>query len=185
MIRRDGRGPGAMRMPGDDRPEVREVREVVESLRFYPEDLEKVDAILGQYLKTANARSAMLVDRSGRMVAGCGTTAEAPRFASLAAAAFEAAEVMMRLLGREGAAIRVYEGRALAIEMTMVGERTLLATAFDEMTTLSMVRLHEAQVRAKLRAVMDEIAVRKSEAESISRDFGNRGGPPTPPLAIA
>jgi len=173
-----------MRLPGEERPEAREVRDVVESLRFCAEDLEKIDIILAQYVRSASARCAMLVDRDGRMIAECGARKHAPQLAQLAAASFEATELFMRMFDRQGA-LRFYQGRSLAVELTLVGERALLATAFDEATTLGMVRLYELQASSRLRSFLAEIAERTSQAESISKDFSGRGGPPTPPLAMA
>jgi hypothetical protein len=169
-----------MKLPAEERPEVREVREVVESLRITEADVLRMEEVLQAHVTQANARCAMVIGEDGRRIAQVGN-AHVP-VERLAAGWFEIARVMRVTFGREG--IAQVQGSGLAVEVTMIAEQTALATVVDR-TAWGQVRSLELAARAKIRALLDEIAERRSEAEAISRDFRDRGGPPTPPLAIA
>jgi hypothetical protein len=88
------------------------------------------------------------------------------------AGSFAATKQMAKLLGEEEFSIMFHQGKKDNIQLSLVGDRTILAIIFDDKTTLGMVRLYAGQVASKLGTLFDEIATRKSEAESISKDFG-------------
>ncbi|HEV3026020.1 MAG TPA: roadblock/LC7 domain-containing protein, partial [Planctomycetota bacterium] len=69
--------------------------------------------------------------------------------------------------------IMFHQGKKDNIQLSVVGERTILAVIFDDRTTLGMVRLYSSQVSAKLGEVFRDISRRKTEGEKISQDFGN------------
>ena len=71
------------------------------SWSFREEDARAIQVILSGFLAESNARTALIVDRTGQMVA---TVGEAPRFdptafASLTAADFSANDQLARMLG--------------------------------------------------------------------------------------
>jgi len=142
-------------------------------LVFYKEDIEKIEKILGQFLKSANAKCALLVDKDGHLVTkqGDSGTYDMDTISALVAGSFAATKQMAKLLGEEEFSIMFHQGRKDNIQLSLVGERTILAIIFDDKTTLGMVRLYASQVSSKLASLFDEIATRKTEAESISKDF--------------
>jgi hypothetical protein len=79
---------------------------------------------------------------------------------------------MAKLLGEEEFSIMFHQGKKDNIQLSLVGERTILAVIFDDKTTLGMVRLYASQVSVKLAELFEDIANRKGEAEKISQDFG-------------
>jgi predicted regulator of Ras-like GTPase activity (Roadblock/LC7/MglB family) len=93
---------------------------------------------------------------------------------ALVAGSFAATKQMAKLLGEEEFSIMFHQGRKDNIQLSLVGERTILAIIFDDKTTLGMVRLYASQVSSKLASLFDEIAARKTEAESISKDFSSQ-----------
>ena len=130
--------------------------------------------MLGQFLKSANAKCALLVDKDGHLVTkqGDSGTYDMDTISALVAGSFAATKQMAKLLGEEEFSIMFHQGRKDNIQLSLVGERTILAIIFDDKTTLGMVRLYASQVSSKLGSLFDEIAARKSEAETISKDFG-------------
>ncbi|MBI2933801.1 MAG: roadblock/LC7 domain-containing protein [Planctomycetes bacterium] len=143
-------------------------------LVFYKEDVEKIEKVLGQFLKSANAKCALLVDKDGHLVTKQGEsgTYDMDTISALVAGSFAATKQMAKLLGEEEFSIMFHQGRKDNIQLSLVGERTILAIIFDDKTTLGMVRLYASQVSSKLASLFDDIAARKSEAETISKDFG-------------
>ncbi len=143
-------------------------------LVFYKEDIEKIERVLAQFLKSANAKCALLVDKDGHLVTKSGeaSTYDMDTISALVAGSFAATKQMAKLLGEEEFSIMFHQGKKDNIQLSLVGDRTILAIIFDDKTTLGMVRLYAGQVASKLGTLFDDIAQRKSEAESISKDFG-------------
>jgi predicted regulator of Ras-like GTPase activity (Roadblock/LC7/MglB family) len=143
-------------------------------LVFYKEDIEVIGKSLNTFLKNANAQCAILVDKDGHMVTkeGESSTYDMDTISALVAGSFAATKQMAKLLGEEEFALMFHQGKKDNIQLSLVGERTILAVIFDERTTLGMVRLYSSQVSSKLSQVFNDIAGRKSEGEKISQDFG-------------
>jgi predicted regulator of Ras-like GTPase activity (Roadblock/LC7/MglB family) len=150
-----------------------------ESLRstrlvFYKEDIERISKTLLTFLKNANARCVLLVDKDGHLVTkeGESSTYDMDTISALVAGSFAATKQMAKLLGEEEFSIMFHQGKKDNIQLSLVGERTILAVIFDDKTTLGMVRLYASQVSSKLAELFDEIGTRKTESEKISQDFG-------------
>jgi predicted regulator of Ras-like GTPase activity (Roadblock/LC7/MglB family) len=150
-----------------------------ESLRstrlvFYKEDIERIAKTLNTFLKNANARCVLLVDKDGHLVTkeGESATYDMDTISALVAGSFAATKQMAKLLGEEEFSIMFHQGKKDNIQLSLVGERTILAVIFDDKTTLGMVRLYASQVSSKLAELFNEIAERKSEGEKISQEFG-------------
>ena len=151
-----------------------------ESLRstrlvFYKEDIEKISKLLNTFLKNANAKCALLVDKDGHLVTKEGKSAsyDLDTVSALVAGSFAATKQMAKLLGEEEFSIMFHQGKKDNIQLTLVGQRTILAVIFDDKTTLGMVRLYSSQVASKLADVFNDIADRKTEGEQISKEFGD------------
>lgn len=143
-------------------------------LVFYKDDIDKIGKILIGFLKSSNARCTLLVDKDGHLVTkeGEASTYDMDTISALVAGSFAATKQMAKLLGEEEFAIMFHQGKKDNIQLSLVGERTILAVIFDDKTTLGMVRLYAGQVSTKLAECFAEIANRKSEGEKISQDFG-------------
>src|SRR5436190_20452231 len=143
-------------------------------LVFYKEDVERIEKVLGGFLKSANAKCALLVDKDGHLVTkqGEASSYDMDTISALVAGSFAATKQMAKLLGEEEFSIMFHQGKKDNIQLSLVGDRTILAVIFDDRTTLGMVRLYASQVSSKLAKVFEEISERKSEGEKISQDFG-------------
>lgn len=143
-------------------------------LIFYKDDIETIGRSLQAFLKNANARCALIVDRDGHLVTREGESGsyDIDTISALVAGSVAATRQMATLLGEEEFAIMFHQGRKDSIQLSLVGERTILAVIFDDRTTLGMVRLYAAQISVKLSMLFRDIAARKSGDEEISREFG-------------
>jgi predicted regulator of Ras-like GTPase activity (Roadblock/LC7/MglB family) len=143
-------------------------------LVFYKEDIEIIGKSLNAFLKNSNAQCALLVDKDGHLVTreGESRTYDVDTISALVAGSFAATKQMAKLLGEEEFALMFHQGKKDNIQLSLVGERTILAVIFDDRTTLGMVRLYSSQVSAKLGQVFHDIADRKREGEKISQEFG-------------
>ena len=143
-------------------------------LVFYKEDIEVIGRNLKTFLKNANAQCALLVDKDGHLVTreGEASNYDMDTISALVAGSFAATKQMAKLLGEEEFALMFHQGKKDNIQLSLVGQRTILAVIFDDRTTLGMVRLYSSQIAAKLGDVFRDIAARKSEGEKISQEFG-------------
>ena len=113
------------------------------SWSFREEDATRIGALLNSLLREANAKTALLVDRTGQMLA---TVGEEPRFdpvafASLTAADFSANDQLARMLGENEFAALFHQGEKDSLYLADVARRVILVVLFDNRTTLGLVKL--------------------------------------------
>jgi len=134
-------------------------------LVFYRNDLGRIDRVLEEFLRLAGASSVMLVDKEGHMITRAG---KAPSFdqdtiSALVAGSFSATREMARLLGEKEFSALYHQGERDNIQLSLVGDRTILTVIFDESTTLGMVRLYVGEAVRKLEDLFAEIARQRRE----------------------
>ncbi len=143
-------------------------------LVFYKEDIELIGKSLLSFLKNANAQCALLVDKDGHLVTQEGESSvyDMDTISALVAGSFAATRQMAKLLGEDEFSLMFHQGKKDNIQLSLVGDRTILAVIFDDRTTLGMVRLYSSQVSSKLGQIFKDISIRKGEGEKISLEFG-------------
>jgi predicted regulator of Ras-like GTPase activity (Roadblock/LC7/MglB family) len=82
---------------------------------------------------------------------------------ALVAGSYAATREMARLLGEEEFSVLFHQGRRDNIQLTLVGDRTILATVFDERTTIGMVRLYAKEAAEKLQKIFAALALRDDD----------------------
>lgn len=145
------------------------------SWSFTEDDYGAITRSLQQFLYDSNARCALLVDRSGQLVA---TVGEQPRFdatafATLTAADFSANDQLAKLIGETEFNSLFHQGEQESMYLVDIARRLILVILFDNRTTLGLVRLKMKQT-----------------AEELSRLFvgvfqRSRGGPSDQPGLLA
>ena len=73
---------------------------------------------------------------------------------------------MARILGEEEFTALFHQGRKDNLQLTLVGQRTILAVLFDDSTTIGMVRLYAAEAARKLTSLFRKILARGSDNAS-------------------
>lgn len=139
-----------------------------------PEDLARIERVLAGFLHDAAARCAVLMDRTGRLVAASGETGglDGVSFASLAAADFAASDQLARLLGEEECESLFHQGERRSMYLADVDGHAVLAAIFDEATTLGMVRLRARDVLPELAAAFAAAIARGPRPdETLTRDW--------------
>ena len=92
--------------------------------------------------------------------------------AALVAGSYAATREMARLLGEEEFSVLFHQGKKDNIQLTLIGDRTILATVFDERTTIGMVRLYAKEATGKLTSLFDDILGRQVEdGELLGSEF--------------
>ena len=123
------------------------------SWSFTEDDFGAITKSLERFLFDSNARCALLVDRSGQLVA---TVGEQPKFdptafATLTAADFSANDQLAKLIGENDFNSLFHQGEKESMYLADVARRVILVVLFDNRTTLGLVRL-------KMKQTVDELA---------------------------
>jgi predicted regulator of Ras-like GTPase activity (Roadblock/LC7/MglB family) len=140
---------------------------------FTEDDYGAITQALQRFLYESNARCALLVDRSGQLVA---TVGEQPNFdptafATLTAADFSANDQLARLIGESDFNTLFHQGERESMYLADIARRVILVILFDDRTTLGLVRV-------KMRGTVDELA------RIFERVFGRTAQPSAAPPGI-
>jgi predicted regulator of Ras-like GTPase activity (Roadblock/LC7/MglB family) len=113
------------------------------SWSFNENDYKQIQQYLQAFLRDSNARCALLVDRTGQLVA---TVGEPPHFdptafASLTAADFSANDQLAKMIGEAEFASLVHQGEKESMYLADVARRVILVVLFDQRATLGLVKL--------------------------------------------
>ncbi len=155
----------------DNAGRLREAR-----LIFYRDDVDRINRILEEFLKLSGAKMNILIDKEGHPVTQVGASASfnVDTISALVAASFAATREMARLLGEEEFTILSHQGKKDHIQLTLIADRCILTTMFDDKTTIGMVRLYAQEAAKKLNALFQEMASRKEQpTEGIGEEFGS------------
>jgi predicted regulator of Ras-like GTPase activity (Roadblock/LC7/MglB family) len=123
-----------------------------ERLVFYREDLARIDLVIKDMIKLSGATCALLIDKDGHLVTRTGAMKDfdLDTIAALVAGSFAATREMARVLGEEEFSVLFHQGVKGSIQLSLVGERTILAVIFNDQTTVGMVRLYTLEASNKL-----------------------------------
>ena len=141
------------------------------SWSFREDDSRAIQVILSGFLAESNARTALIVDRTGQMVA---TVGESPQFdptafASLTAADFSANDQLARMLGEPEFGALFHQGERESMYLADVARRVILVVLFDNRTTLGMIRIKVKGVVRELSEIFREMFDRSAAAPQSSR----------------
>jgi predicted regulator of Ras-like GTPase activity (Roadblock/LC7/MglB family) len=134
------------------------------SWSFTEGDFGAITTVLQKFLFESNARCALLVDRSGQLVA---TVGEPPRFdptafATLTAADFSANDQLAKLIGESDFSSLFHQGDKESMYLADVARRVILVVLFDSRTTLGLVRLKMKETVIQLTSLFEQIFSRSA-----------------------
>ena len=137
------------------------------SWSFTEDDFGAITTSLQKFLFESNARCALLVDRSGQLVA---TVGEQPHFdptafATLTAADFSANDQLAKLIGETDFNSLFHQGEKESMYLADVARRVILVVLFDTRTTLGLVRLKMKETVGELTRLFEQVFSRGSAAE--------------------
>ncbi|MBN1421911.1 MAG: roadblock/LC7 domain-containing protein [Planctomycetes bacterium] len=120
--------------------------------------------MLKEFLSLSTSKCNLLIDKEGHMVTKVGATEDfdIQTVSALVAGSYAATREMARLLGEDEFSVLFHQGRRDSIQLTLVGDRTILATVFDERTTIGMVRLYAKDASEKLTKLFGDMSRRSA-----------------------
>ena len=134
------------------------------SWSFTEDDFASITHALQRFLTDCNARCALLVDRTGQLVA---TVGERPNFdptafATLTAADFSANDQLAKLIGENDFNSLFHQGEKESMYLADVARRVILVVLFDNRTTLGMVRLKMRPTVQELTTLFEQMFARSA-----------------------
>src|SRR4051794_36821335 len=137
------------------------------SWSFTEDDFGAITKSLERFLFDSNARCALLVDRSGQLVA---TVGEQPNFdptafATLTAADFSANDQLAKLIGENDFQSLFHQGEKESMYLADIARRVILVVLFDNRTTLGLVRLKMKATVVELNQLFDKVFSRPSDQQ--------------------
>jgi predicted regulator of Ras-like GTPase activity (Roadblock/LC7/MglB family) len=129
------------------------------SWSFREEDSRRIDGILTTFLRDSSARTALIVDRTGQLVAtvGAPVTFDPTAFASLTAADFSANDQLARMLGEPEFGALFHQGERESMYLADIARRVILVVLFDNGTTLGLVKLRVRSAVQDLNGVFTDM----------------------------
>ncbi len=143
------------------------------SWSFNESDYRLIQQHLQGFLRDSNARCALLVDRTGQLVA---TVGEPPQFdptafASLTAADFSANDQLAKMIGEPDFASLVHQGEKESMYLADVAKRVILVVLFDQRATLGLVKLKAKAIVESLnhvfQAMFDRVGTGSGDTKGI------------------
>lgn len=148
-------------------------------LVFYAQDVHRLDGELDSFLELSGAKCALLIDCEGHLVTRRGEAAASSvdSLSALIAGSFAATRQMAQLLGEEHFNTLFHQGQRESIQISLVGNRTLLSIVWDERTNLGLVRFYTQETSKRLEVIFAEFAARPPAADSgLSDDYSKEAG---------
>ncbi|MGH8164674.1 MAG: roadblock/LC7 domain-containing protein [Rhodanobacteraceae bacterium] len=110
------------------------------------EHVAKLDALLGDFLKKADAELTVVIDRGGNVISQFGDhfVMDVTIIAALAAGSFAATRELARRIGEVEFNALYHQGNGSHIFMNSVDEDTIMITVFGRRTTVGLVRFYSA-----------------------------------------
>ena len=138
------------------------------SWSFTEDDFGAITTVLQRFLYDSNARCALLVDRTGQLVATVGEqpTFDPTAFATLTAADFSANDQLARLIGENDFNSLFHQGEKESMYLADVARRVILVVLFDNRTTLGLVRLKMKQTVDELTRLFEQVFARAQQQGS-------------------
>ncbi len=141
------------------------------SWSFSEDDSRRIDEILNGFLGDASARTALIVDRTGQLVATVGEPVQfdPTAFASLTAADFSANDQLARMLGEPEFGALFHQGERESMYLADIARRVILVVLFDNSTTLGLVKLRVRHAVTQLNTVFTEMFSRAEDSAASPR----------------
>jgi predicted regulator of Ras-like GTPase activity (Roadblock/LC7/MglB family) len=132
------------------------------SWSFTEDDFAAITRALEHFLTDCNARCALLVDRTGQLVATVGEkpSFDSTAFATLTAADFSANDQLAKLIGENDFQSLFHQGEKESMYLADIARRVILVVLFDNRTTLGLVRLKMRQTVTELTQIFDHVFAR-------------------------
>jgi len=152
---------------------------------LFEEDFYSISQILQTLMRSAGARSVMLIDKTGQLINSLGEPPgfDVTSFSSLAAADFAANAMLAEMVGEKDFATLVHQGANASLYLSLIEanaenparpNRVILVVLFDKKTSLGLVRLKARRAGDELIVVLNRLfnKLEYSNEETLTTTLG-------------
>jgi len=139
------------------------------------DDVAALDGLLGDFLKKAEARLTIVIDRGGNVISQFGdvSATDVTVMAALAAGAFGATRELARRIGEAEFSALYHQGNGNHMFMNSVDDETIMITVFGSRTTVGLVRFYSGQTAQKVAAFLKTLHENAIVPEFTAADIVN------------
>lgn len=136
-------------------------------------DAMRISLILHNFLRETDAKTCLVIDKSGHPIAieGDSASLDTISLSALAAGAFASTREIARLVGETEFSVLFHQGEKGHIHVSHIDSDTLLIAIFSNNTTVGLVRHWSREAEKKIAAVMEESRIRKEKDSVKSNNF--------------
>ena len=136
-----------------------------QGLVILEEDYARFMSALEALGRESNAKLVFLLDKAGRQIAATGEmdAIDPTSLASLTAGNVAATEGLAQLIGESNFTSLFHEGKRDNLHITLINQDVILLVAFDERSSLGLVRLRVEQASQAIGTTLEEISQRQQE----------------------
>ena len=133
-------------------------------------DATKINAVLTTFLGESGATEALLIDRSGQLLAATGANRalDTASISALAAGAFSSTGALAQLLGETEFTVLFHQGNKESMHVSTVDDHAILLAIFGEKTTVGMVRLFAKEAATAIGQILTESRARPRSMGDLS-----------------
>ena len=123
---------------------------------YFARDIHQVKLVLGKFLQKSGAETVLLVDEAGHLVARQGDESPASEdtITALVAGTYAASQAMAAMLGAEEFSSLIPRGGGGYLLLLRAGEDALLAVAFGDSVSSTIVRMYALEAIRRLDPLM-------------------------------
>lgn len=133
-----------------------------------PDEYETIKSDLDVFLTNSEARTVMLCDRGGSIIADSGeeVVGSMDLITALVAGAYAATKELAMVLGEDEFNAIFHQGKQTSVFMTSIGEEVLLLAVFSDETNAGLVKMYAMTTCRKIHNLVDEVMARSEVAAS-------------------
>jgi predicted regulator of Ras-like GTPase activity (Roadblock/LC7/MglB family) len=137
-------------------------------LVMYEDEVRQIQAVADRLRQDSRARSILVVDKNGQLVASSSAEElDTTSLSSLVAGNVAATGGIAKLIEEEEFTGQFHEGKGLSVHMTIVGRRMILVVVFDKNTTHGLVRLRVRKASVELAQILEEVS-KKAQSPQVN-----------------
>jgi len=123
---------------------------------YFARDIHQMNLVLGKFLQKSGAETVLLVDEAGHLVARQGDQSPASEdtITALVAGTYAASQAMAAMLGADEFSSLVPRGGGGSVLLLRAGEEALVAVAFDDGVSSTIVRTYALEAIRRLEPLL-------------------------------
>lgn len=123
------------------------------------EGISRIQRLLGDLVKDVDAQAAMLVEKSGQMIATDGDvqSVDTQAIASLVSGAFASTRAVARLIGESEFQAMFQQGERASIFMASLDTNDILVVIFNDVSKTGLVKVQAQQTAVALAAEISQM----------------------------